>query len=77
MVIQELIDTDLAAATRAVQNAATEIARWADTGVTGFMAFRRAWIRDLGRLAREHQDDWVTSAYAVQTIRQLRGQLPI
>lgn len=65
---------DYDAATRAVQDAAAQLARGAETGV---IAFRRAWIRDLGRLAREHHDDWVTSAYAVQTIRQLRGQLPI
>ncbi len=60
-----------------MQNALTELAQRADMGVIGFIAFRRAWIRELGRLAREHQEDWVTSAYAVQTIRQLRGQLPI
>jgi hypothetical protein len=62
------------AAVRVVQDAAVRLAHTIDASV---MEFRRAWIRDLGRLARQYQDDWVVSAYAVQIIRQLRGQLPI
>ncbi len=61
-------------ATLVVQDAAVGLALRLDTGA---MDFRRAWIRDLGRLARIYRDDWVISAYAVQIIRQLRGQLPI
>jgi hypothetical protein len=77
MGLQEAIDNHQQAATRVVQDAAVRLAAAVDAGVTSVMDFRRAWIRDLGRLARTHQADWVISAYAVQIIRQLRGQLPI
>lgn len=65
------------ASIRVVQDASVGLVLAVDAGLSTFTAFRRAWIRDLGRLARMHQDDWVISAYAVQIIRQLRGQLPI
>jgi hypothetical protein len=68
---------DQTTAIRVVQDASVALALSLDLGVTGLIAFRRAWIRDLGRLARTHHDDWVISSYAVQIIRQLRGQLPI
>lgn len=68
---------DQTTATRVVQDASVALALTIDLGVTSLVAFRRAWIRDLGRLARTYQDDWVVSGYAVQIIRQLRGQLPI
>jgi len=75
MAIEESIE--YGASTRVVQDAAAGLAR-RDTEATSAMDFRRAWMRDLGRLAREHQDDdWVISAYAVQIIRQLQGRLPI
>jgi hypothetical protein len=77
MGLQEAIDNHQQAATRVVQDAAVRLAAAVDAGVTSAMDFRRVWIRDLGRLARTHQADWVISAYAVQIIRQLRGQLPI
>jgi hypothetical protein len=72
-----VIVVDIDAGAREVQDRATELAQSVGAGFTSLLAFRRAWIRDLGRLARTHQDDWAVSAYAVQTIRQLRGQLPI
>lgn len=68
---------DYEAATHVVHHAAADLAEMIDTDITSFVAFRRAWIRDLGRLARTHNENWVVGAYAVQTIRQLRGQMPI
>jgi ferritin-like metal-binding protein YciE len=69
-----VITIDLGYGSRVVQDAAADLVREGEMSV---LAFRRAWIRDLGRLARAYQEDWEISAYAVQVIRQLRGQLPI
>lgn len=75
MALQDVVDDQQRAATRVVQEAAVGLARTFESDEA--VDFLRVWIRDLGRLARQHQDDWVISAYAVQIIRQLRGQLPI
>lgn len=69
-----VITIDLDYGSRVVQDAAADLARGGEIGIP---AFRRVWIRDLGRLARAYKEDWEISAYAVQVIRQLRGQLPI
>jgi hypothetical protein len=75
MPLQDAIDE--VSPTRVVQDAAAKLVLTIDSEMASFTTFRRAWIRDLGRLAREHQDDWILSAYAVQIIRQLQGRLPI